>query len=459
MAFDWTILYIVGPIFVFVSCIICCIVAYFRCFIVDRTKAPPFFLAVKYFTEHPDVELDDINFRSSMNKIRRRKQRIRRLNDILRASKVKPQTEDDVEAGEDGDSEDVSDEDAAADADTAHDEGSEIHRLSSKSMRIRRSMLFLRKSFLNLMSFEGFSQKSSASNMTGKSKKRRKSGKSRSSSFISQSGAINVSTKSKRFISQDRLDRAEARKALFAQTEQEEELEVEDVHEEEIDERELRVREIIERRKKQREEEKLDAVEKGIVDVVALNAGPTPAEVPRGFAVVEFIPDLDPAYLVYKRVLYKYEDPTKACGWFLGTIVGVSKATGKNFNIKYDRAETGTRFVDGMQSVSLAMEGENAYGRRWVIIEWMGPGKRPGKILAILAKGQSAKESPAPLVKSPSKKLTPQKKKDHKRKHKEMHESHGNSMDDIEQNGDVYPQEMYPVEIPEMSDEVSAMST
>eukprot|EP01033_Poteriospumella_lacustris_P010059 gene10059-7186_t len=457
MAFDWTILYIVGPVFVFISCIICCIVAYFRCFIVDRTKAPPFFLAVKYFTEHPDVELDDINFRSSMNKIRRRKQRIRRINDILRASKVKPQTEEDIEAGDDGDSEDVSDEDAAAEAD-AHEEGSEIHRLSSKSMSIRRSMLFLRKSFLNFMALDGFSQKSSGSNMTGKSKKRRKSGKSRSSSFLSQSGGVNVSTKSKRFISQDRLDRAEARKALFAQTEQEEELDVEDVHEEEIDERELRVREIIERRKRQREEEKLDAAEKGMVDVVALNAGPRASEVPRGFAVVEFIADLDPAYLIYKRVLYKHEDPTKACGWFLGTIVGESKATGKNFNIKYDRAETGTRFVDGMQSVSLAMEGENAYGRRWVIIEWKGPGKRPGKILAILAKGQSAKESPAPLVKTPSKKLTPQQKKDHRRKQRDAHRSHGESMDDLEENGDADRQEMYPAEIPEMSDEVSAMS-
>lgn len=456
MAFDWTIVYIVGPVFVFLSCIVCCVVAYFRCFIVDRTKAPPFFLAVKYFTEHPDVELDNINFRSSMNKIRRRKQRIRRLNDLLRASKVKPQTEEDIEAGGDGDSEEVSDDNAAADADT-HDEGSEAH-LSSKSMSIRRSMLFLRKSFLNFMSLDGFSQKSSGSNVTGKSKKRRKSGKSRSSSFISQSG-INASTKSKRFISQDRLDRAEARKALFAQTEQEEELEVEEVHEEEIDEHERRVREIIERRKKQREEEKLEAAEKGVVDVVALNAGPTPSEVPRGFAVVEFIPDLDPDYLIYKRVLYKYEDPTKAYGWFLGTIVGVSKAAGKNFNIKYDRAETGTRFVDGMQSVSLAMEGENAYGRRWVVIEWKGPGKRPGKILAILAKGQSTKESPAPLVKSPSKKLTtPQKKKDHKRKHHSSPEGHGEAIDDLEQNGAAYREDVPPVEIPEMSDDISAMS-
>lgn len=389
--FDLTLVYIIGPIAVVIICIVSCWIAYYRCFVLDRTKAPVYILPIKYFTEHPDVVLDNIKFKSSIGKLRRRKQRLRRLNMFLRSKRIQPHDEDskeiDDEDNNDGNAADDRDiENAAIEFEDNSNESRPRDRYaSSKSSILRRSLLFLRSSFLNLMAFE-FSHDEASTGQPGK-KLTKKRKKTRSGSLFSEASA-EVSVKSKRFISQDRLDRAEARKALTAMAVEDTEPEVAEEEVMNIDERERRVQAIIERRKRQREEDKLQAAERGIVDVVALNAGPRPHEIPKGFSVVEFIKELDPEYLNCKRVLYKYEEVNRN-GWFLGTIIGTTKAVGKNFSIKYDRAETGTRFVDGMETVSLALEGENAYSRRWVIIEWTDPGPRPGKILAILAKNEA----------------------------------------------------------------------
>ncbi len=55
-------------------------------------------------------------------------------------------------------------------------------------------------------------------------------------------------------------------------------------------------------------------------------------------------------------------------GWFLGSISGPSKMKNCNFNVKYDRSETGNLFVDGVENMNLTLCGANAYGRRWVLV-------------------------------------------------------------------------------------------
>lgn len=137
------------------------------------------------------------------------------------------------------------------------------------------------------------------------------------------------------------------------------------------------------------------------MDTLSINAGPSAEEIPKGYTRVQVIPSIDPAYLMYKRILYKWEAkadrrksnysrlsvsslvgrssvgglgrssilPSRPSGWFIATIVGTSKEKDKNYNIKYDKAETGSLFVDGVHAVKLSLEGDTSYGRRWVVVE------------------------------------------------------------------------------------------
>ena len=126
---------------------------------------------------------------------------------------------------------------------------------------------------------------------------------------------------------------------------------------------------IIRNRKMKRDSFKKSLIFRGGVDVVALNSGPPKELIPEGFKLSEEMPQLTPEYLLYKNVMYLWEGPhVKAKGWFLGIINGASRVRGCNFNIKYDRVETKNIYVDGVKNVSLDLCGENAYGRRWVIV-------------------------------------------------------------------------------------------
>ena len=195
------------------------------------------------------------------------------------------------------------------------------------------------------------------------------------------------STKKKRFISQDRLRRAEMRKSVVAASSTEEEVGPEIEEEIEYDPtpslldlesiRKQRVKSVLAERSQNRLEVRKQYERNGWEDVVSRNAGPPPNLVPDGYRLNEMIGSklLSPDFLVYKRILYLWEMDGKADGWFIGTIVSASKMRDYNFNIKYDREETKNIFVDGVKPVNLQLQGDNAYGRRWVVLIRTAPGK------------------------------------------------------------------------------------
>ncbi len=121
-------------------------------------------------------------------------------------------------------------------------------------------------------------------------------------------------------------------------------------------------------RKSVREKKKL---RKGEIDTIALNSGPLPSLIPPGYVQSQNIPiELIPANLLKRKILYLWEgDAVKAHGWFIGTICAPSKTEGFNFNIKYDKCVTMNHYVDGIQKVNLSLSGNNAYGRRWVLLD------------------------------------------------------------------------------------------
>lgn len=378
----WTIVYIAAPVTVVICCVAGCTLVFFRCFIIDRNKPPSYVVSIRYIQDRVEIPPDNIDFVSPMTKRRRRKQRIRQVAAYL-ASKVAV----DLPMDYDMDNYDQTDLEEGGQDD-------EVTNVNTNVRPLRQSIMGLRASFLNFISFGGISSTSASPTSKRGNQARRK--KTQTSSFIL--GNMETSTKSKRFISQDRLDRAEARKSLYGTSIEEA------IHamEETIDEADgedqakaRRIAEIVQRRKQQREMAKSESLSRGEVDVIAINAGPSPEEVPPGFAMVEFISNNNADEIMYKRILYKWDGDeanlNKPKGWFIATIVGTSRKEGCNFNIKYDRAETGSRFVDGMHAVDLALSGDGAYGRRWVLIDWIGEGKRPAKILAILKQNQMLK--------------------------------------------------------------------
>lgn len=228
-------------------------------------------------------------------------------------------------------------------------------------------------------------KRNGASRSSGKSNKMGFSRKSES--FDSEGGAEGEgSSKSKRFISLDRLQRKEARSQLIKVKEEV----VEDVPEEEEEvvydnvvsllslavAKKKRIADIMENRKTRK-----CPGETAVVDVVALNAGPPMKLIPTGYELVSqtlgaalITPDL----LLYKRILYLWDGSIgNIKGWFVGTVVGISENSGYNFRIKYDREETKSIFVDGIQPVYLSLSGENAFGRRWVAMQKIEHGSLP----------------------------------------------------------------------------------
>lgn len=220
---------------------------------------------------------------------------------------------------------------------------------------------------------------------SGKVKKKRSSsrfsfGFSSKSESVDSDGAAEGegSTRSKRFISLDRLQRKEARSMLVKPKaemveevpEEEEEIEYDNVVSllSLNEAKKKRVAAIMENRKLRK-----DPGEQSSVNVIALNAGPPTNMTPTGYQLVPQTlgPELlNPAVLVYKRILYLWDGSVgNIKGWYPGTVVGTSEQTGYNFRIKYDREETKSIFVDGIQPVFLSLSGENAFGRRWVAIQ------------------------------------------------------------------------------------------
>lgn len=184
---------------------------------------------------------------------------------------------------------------------------------------------------------------------------------------------------SKRFVSQDRLKRKEMRKNLLSQKSFIENKLDEFIEEDEYDnlsvldlERlaEERTKVILADRKAKRVDKKNQAIIDGDVDVVAINSGPPIHMIPKGYTLSKIVPEITPEVLIKRKVMYLWgNDHKRVKGWYFGMISTESRKKGCNFNIKYDRAETHNIFVDGVKNVHLTLTGENAYGKRWVVLD------------------------------------------------------------------------------------------
>lgn len=194
---------------------------------------------------------------------------------------------------------------------------------------------------------------------------------------VSSNDIIDETVKMKRFVSQARNKKKENKLQSGAreETKSEDEERFNDIDENVIsflDVEPLRqkvVHGIIQQRQRKREVAKQELQQRGIVDVVAVNSGPPANLIKSGYVLSSEPPLLTLEYLQYKRVMYKWEGVhPKAEGWFFGMIATASRVSGCNFAIKYDRMDTGSVYVDGVKNVLLELKGDNAYGRKWVIV-------------------------------------------------------------------------------------------
>jgi hypothetical protein len=371
MEFDYMlVVYIVAPLLV-VAAALYGVYWFFFKFIQPRAKSNSLRGVLRYVREIPVAPEEEFDNRRTINKRDKRRVKLRKSFMDLRERQMKEIEElktklegayvdEDEEAGDDkiGGSE---------------FEDNWVNKLIETNLVLRnlRSSFIAMANALNLGSVKG---------RTNESKRQRKK-----KGFFEE---VNESTKSKRFISQDRLQRAEARKLLRKRIEvlENEVKEIEDKIKENVislldieENQEDATRQALANRKekldKNREAMK-EELKENYIDRVAINSGPPKEVLPAGCHMVNFIPNVERKLLVYRRVMYLWEgEKSPAQGWFIGTIVSASKATGSNFNIKYDRSETKSLFVDGVKAVSLQMEGINAYGRRWVILEADGFGE------------------------------------------------------------------------------------
>lgn len=125
---------------------------------------------------------------------------------------------------------------------------------------------------------------------------------------------------------------------------------------------------VLQQRKDRRRELHLDRAERGEVDVVAINSGPPVQVIPSGFEPTDKIPRLNIEDLQFQRIMFLWEEK-EANGWYNGTVSGVSRKKDCNFSVKYDKFESKNVYVDGIKNYNLTMSGDNAYGKRWIVLK------------------------------------------------------------------------------------------
>lgn len=184
-------------------------------------------------------------------------------------------------------------------------------------------------------------------------------------------------TKKGRYISEEGLLAREARKALYGQK-TEVLADVEETEEFELIAapslldidglRQERVNELLAERIEDRKKKKDELKSANKLDSVAVNSGPPPEFWPEGYRPSSVVPKIDDS-LVKKKIMYLWEGNRQSAGWHLGSISGVSRKSGCNYSVKYDRWITKNVFVDGVANYMLSLVGDDAYGRRWVTLE------------------------------------------------------------------------------------------
>jgi len=241
-----------------------------------------------------------------------------------------------------------------------------IKRIST-AMSVSRSFMFLSSS-------SKFGPRSGSQSM--------RSGRGRSSRRLVLDEP--VSSKSKRFISQDRLQRIETRKS-FLSIEKRKDIQspTDDIIAIKEDVvsildletlQETKIQGIIQRRLEQRklyhkEQHQQQTPTQSEHDLVLINSGPAINFIPAGYRKVGFLANYEPSTMLMRKIMYLWDDPPRATGWYTGQVITVSRLPGNNYAIKYDRYETNNIFVDGVHHVYLSFAGEQAYGRKWILLE------------------------------------------------------------------------------------------
>ena len=131
---------------------------------------------------------------------------------------------------------------------------------------------------------------------------------------------------------------------------------------------EERGRNIVQHRLESRQVIKEKWMDDGVQDVVLENSGPPLTVIPEGYTVRELTPELTQEALQHHRVMVQF-DERRAKGWFMGTVSGYTKRPGFNFNVKFDKADTGSIDIDGIKACQLFESGEFAYGRWWCVLD------------------------------------------------------------------------------------------
>jgi len=129
------------------------------------------------------------------------------------------------------------------------------------------------------------------------------------------------------------------------------------------------LRNIVDKRLEKRFLNKSEYIANGGIDVVLENSGPPITILPKGYVVDPLMPlppiELEDIY--HRRCMVVFNEP-KATGWFPGLVNGVSKRSGYNFTVKFDRMETHSIDIDGIKSCALDVEGPLAYNKGWCLL-------------------------------------------------------------------------------------------
>lgn len=381
---------------------------YRKLLIHSRVKLPKNILPIKYIPDEVYEEAEVIDFRRKIKKREKRKRNIRKVEVELKKTAYEPKevldSDDDVselsntddknqrESQNEQPQEESHDQDEFFEVDSSYYQDNADKNYSSKSNLLNRRRTKnqkLRFSLLSNLNFLKITTDDSSENFqpdTKSTKRKRQSRRNSISSVNSDSESTsNVQSRVRRqsrFFSKEKMIKIERRRSslLLRQsisgltsaqmaTHNEDDFE-HDICESILDNKgkyDNNQVSIIQKRKNLRRE--LQAYQ-GDVNKIAVNAGPTPDLIPPGCKVVDAIDNLFPETLLLQRVMYLFEELSpRPGGWFIGMIISTSQTAACNYCLKFDRAITGSLFVDGMISVMLALEGTEAYGRRWVIIQ------------------------------------------------------------------------------------------
>ena len=107
----------------------------------------------------------------------------------------------------------------------------------------------------------------------------------------------------------------------------------------------------------------------GVRDTTDVNGGPPLSMIPAGYEISGALLSMDHHEIAYQLIMYLFDgDRDIAKGWFVGTLIGLSMIREGNYHVRFDVHQTNHRKVHGIYKLDLALEGINAYGKRWVIL-------------------------------------------------------------------------------------------